>query len=102
MRLRSRQVSCRIGSMPFRIRKCEAARLDKCAREPAPSVTLTAVARPRSASAWSMNSAGSLETGGGGPAGAPEKAAPPGALLLAFPAVRRAFPLGQTHVLLRP
>src|SRR5882762_7275807 len=64
MRFRSRQVICRTGSTPLRTRKCAAARLDMCALDPAPSVTLIAVTSPRNASAWSMNSAGSVDTGG--------------------------------------
>src|SRR5256885_16249201 len=64
MRLRSRQLICRIGSTPLLTRKCAAARLDMWAFDPAPSVTLIAVTSLRSASARAMNSAGSVETGG--------------------------------------
>src|SRR5260221_14199884 len=78
MRLRSRQVICRIGSTPLLTRKCAAARLDMWAFDPAPSVTLIAVTSPRSASARAMNSAGSVETGGGKAGGCDEKSPPPG------------------------
>src|SRR6185503_13836383 len=63
-RLRSRQVICRIGSIPACTRKCVAARLDRCTLAPAPSVTFTAVTSPFSGSARLRNSAGSVETGG--------------------------------------
>src|SRR5258706_13401457 len=53
-----------MGSTPLRTRKCAAARLDMCALDPAPSVTLIAVTRPRSASARATSSEGSVETGG--------------------------------------
>src|SRR5262245_22030520 len=63
-RFRSRQVIWKIGSMPLFSRKCEATRLDRCALAPAPSVTLTAAARPFSGFARSRKSAGSVEIGG--------------------------------------
>src|SRR6266404_3153112 len=63
-RLRSRQVIWKMGSIPFWTRKCAAARLERWTLAPAPSVTLTAVARPLSGSAREMNSAGSVDTGG--------------------------------------
>src|SRR6516225_2252605 len=53
-----------MGSTPLRTRKYDAARLDMCAFDPAPSVTLIAVTALRRASARSMNSEGSVETGG--------------------------------------
>src|SRR6266850_414612 len=59
-RLRSRQVIWKTGSIPFWTRKCAAARLERWTLAPAPSVTLTAVARPLSGSAREMNSAGSV------------------------------------------
>ena len=64
MRLRSRQVSCRIGSMPSRIRIAAAATEPMWARAPAPSVTLTASARPLSGAALAIRSAASQDTGG--------------------------------------
>src|SRR6267378_148161 len=63
-RLRSRQVIWKMGSIPFWTRKCAAARLERWTLAPAPSVTLTAMARPLSGSAREMNSAGSVDTGG--------------------------------------
>src|SRR5262249_45594315 len=45
-------------------RKWQAARVDMCGFEPAPSVTLIAVTTPRKARARAMNSEGSVETGG--------------------------------------
>src|SRR5260221_10038833 len=82
MRLRSRQVICRIGSTPLLTRKCAAARLDMWAFDPAPSVTLIAVTSLRSASARAMNSAGSVETGGEKAGGTSRKAPPPGGFCL--------------------
>ena len=64
MRLRSRQVSCRIGSMPFCSRIEAAVTGPRCARAPAPSVTLTASARPLSGAALASRSAASHDTGG--------------------------------------
>src|SRR6185437_13304557 len=63
-RLRSRQVICTIGSMPFCSKRCAATRLARCALAPAPSVTLTAVATPFRGSARFKRSAGTAETGG--------------------------------------
>src|SRR6185503_7568727 len=63
-RLRSRQVICRIGSIPACTRKCVAARLLRWTLAPAPSVTFTAVTSPFSGSARLRNSAGSVDTGG--------------------------------------
>src|SRR5258707_4052234 len=76
MRLRSRQVICRIGSTPLLTRKCAAARLDMWAFDPAPSVTLIAVTSLRSASARAMNSAGGEEPGGGSRRGGAYAATP--------------------------
>ena len=64
IRLRSRQVSCRIGSMPCCTIRAAAIGADRCARALAPSVTLTASARPLSGSAFASRSCGSNETGG--------------------------------------
>src|SRR6516165_2322991 len=64
MRFLSRQVSCRIGSMPASIRMAEAASAAICARAPAPSVMLTASASPRSGTALRSRSCASQETGG--------------------------------------
>ena len=64
MRLRSRQVSCRIGSMPFSTSMAAAVTAPRCARAPAPSVMLTASARPLSGIALASNSPRSVETGG--------------------------------------
>jgi len=64
MRLRSRQVSWRMGSIPFCIR-IEAATVEsRWARALAPSVTLTASARPFIDAARSIRSFGSAESGG--------------------------------------
>jgi len=65
MRLRSRQVIWRIGSTPLRTRKCEAARLDMCAFDPAPSVTLIAGGEATQREARGRRiSEGSVDTGG--------------------------------------
>ncbi len=64
IRLRSRQVSWRIGSMPFWMRIAAAAGAAMWARALAPSVTLTASASPLSGSALAMRSAGSNDAGG--------------------------------------
>ena len=50
--------------MPLALMICAAARLERCALAPAPSVRLTAVAWPFSGSARARRSAGSAETGG--------------------------------------
>ena len=64
MRLRSRQVNCRIGSIPACTSIAAAIGAHRWARALAPSVTLTASASPRSGSALRMRSAGSNDTGG--------------------------------------
>ena len=64
MRFLSRQVICKIGSMPAPRRRLDAASALICARAPAPSVTLTASARPLSATAFCKSSAASQDTGG--------------------------------------
>ncbi len=64
MRLRSRQVNWRIGSMPFCSSRPAAVTAPRCARAPAPSVTLTASARPLSGIALASRSAASNEAGG--------------------------------------
>src|SRR6185295_2491450 len=55
---------CSTGSMPFCSRKWAAARLDMWTLAPAPSVTLSAAARPFSGSAAARKAAGSVDTGG--------------------------------------
>src|SRR5580704_11306833 len=64
MRFLSRQVICRIGSMPAPISRLAAASALICARAPAPSVTLTASATPLSPSALRNSSCASHDTGG--------------------------------------
>src|SRR6202453_6472 len=64
MRFLSRQVSWRTGSMPVPIRRLAAASALICARAPAPSVTLTASAKPLSAEALRKSSCASHDTGG--------------------------------------
>ena len=64
IRLRSRQVNWRIGSMPARASRAAAIGAQRCARALAPSVTLTASARPASGNALRSRSSASHETGG--------------------------------------
>ena len=65
MRLRSRQVSCRIGSMPSRTSSAAAIGAPRWARALAPSVTLTASARPAQRLGLAhAGPSGSNETGG--------------------------------------
>src|SRR5579871_2402793 len=64
IRLRSRQLSCRIGSMPFVARIAAAASGLMLTRACAPSVTLTASARPRSGNALSSSTWRSADAGG--------------------------------------
>src|SRR5437763_5450610 len=64
MRLRARPVSCNTGSMPACTRIAAAASAPRWARAPAPSVTLTASARPRSGKACARNSFASQVAGG--------------------------------------
>jgi len=64
MRLRSRQVSWRIGSIPSRSRIAAAATELICARAPAPSVTLIASASPFNGAALVIMSTASQDTGG--------------------------------------
>ena len=64
MRLRSRQVNCSTGSMPCSTRIAAAVTAPRCGRAPAPSVTLTASARPLSGSALASSSPRSADTGG--------------------------------------
>src|ERR1700728_3982904 len=64
MRFLSRQVICRIGSLAAPRMRLDAASALICARAPAPSVTLTASARPFSPVAFFRSSAASHETGG--------------------------------------
>jgi hypothetical protein len=64
MRLQSRQVSWRIGSMPACSSSVAAAVALMWARAPAPSVTLTASAKPFNGVARARRSAGSQDTGG--------------------------------------
>src|SRR6516162_896902 len=64
MRLRSRQVSWRMGSMSASTSIAAAASAPRCGRAPAPSVTLTASARPLSGNALASNSSRSADTGG--------------------------------------
>jgi len=64
MRFLSRQVSCSTGSMPASRRSLAAASAAICARAPAPSVTLTASARPLRPCALRNSSAPSNDTGG--------------------------------------
>ena len=63
-RFRSRQVICRIGSISAPIRIAAAASAPIWARAPAPSVTLTASASPRSGAALRMRSCASQDSGG--------------------------------------
>ena len=62
--LRSRPLICSTGSSPARTNWPAAARLDRCARAPAPSVTLTASTSPLSGTARSIIEPGSAERGG--------------------------------------
>ena len=64
MRLRSRTVNCSTGSMPCWARMAEAASADMCGRAPAPSVTLTASARPLRQPARSSTGAAVPASGG--------------------------------------
>src|SRR5215470_8831074 len=64
MRLRSRQVSCKIGSIPAATSNAAAAIALMWAWALAPSVTLTASASPRNGSALAVRSSGLQDTGG--------------------------------------
>ena len=64
MRLRSRQVSCKIGSIPAATSRAAAAVVLMWAWALAPSVTLTASASPRNGSALAVRSSGLQDTGG--------------------------------------
>src|SRR5712692_125746 len=64
MRLRSRQVSCKIGSIPAATSSAAAAVALMWAWALAPSVMLTASASPRSGSALAVRSSGLQDTGG--------------------------------------
>src|SRR5260370_20222182 len=63
MRLRSRQVSCKIGSIPAATSSAAAAVAPMWAWALAPSVTLTASASPRNGSALAVRSSGLQDTG---------------------------------------
>src|SRR5258707_14624997 len=64
MRLRSRQVSCKTGSIPAATSSAAAAVALMWAWALAPSVTLTASASPRNGSALAVRSSGLQDTGG--------------------------------------